>query len=396
MSCVPSALPSPPCIAALAAALLLPCAGAQDVLPLASAAPSGAVLSPAPGLRIQYEPLGAGSGPPAGRLDGALDTGRGTLRGSLRIDPAAQAPLQRLDANWASQLPGPWQTLVVGETHGSGGGWSQPVALTGLRFGRPLAWRAPPPDTDNGVHLPGFAPSQPWPPGGLALPPALRLRDAAGAAMQDSRALLAPGALAGGPPVQGPQTLQPGATDYEVELGRLREQPGGFAAAGWRVGLLQGLTAEARAEWMAERVAHGVELVQSAGAGTLQASVAQAAGGQGSGLRWAMGWVQGGEDGHWRLGWDGSERGFTNTGGGMEPRAALRAATGWKLGRSARADLSYTRSLAWDAALPDATLKLATRWPLARRLDLSLGVSLQDGSQPGWGAAMSLSVPLGD
>lgn len=378
-------------LAALAAALMLPGAGAQEALPLASAA----VMSPAPGLRIRYEPLDAGPGhATAGRLEGALEAGPGTLRGSLRIDPASQAPLQRLDARWESQLPGPWKTLVLGETHGSGGGWSQPVALTGLRVGRPLALRAPAPDTDNGVHLPGFAETAARPAGGLVLPPGLYLRDAASAAVRDARTLLAPGSLSSGPPVQGPQTLQAGATDYELELGRLREQPGGYAAAGWRVGLLQGLTAEARTEWMAERVAHGVELVQAAGAGTLQASVAQSAGVQGSGLRWAMGWVQGGEEGHWRLGWDGSERAFTNTGGGTEPRAALRAATGWTLGRWARADVSYTRSLAWDAAVPDSTLKLATRWPLARRVDLSLGMSLHDGTQPGWGAAMSLSVPL--
>src|SRR5687768_15281063 len=119
MSRVPCAPHPHQWFAAIAASLLLPCASAQDALPLAPMAPSGAVMRPAPGVRIQYEPLEAETGQPgAGQLDGALETGRGTLRGGLRIDPGAQAPLQRMDASWQAQLPGPWKTLVLGETHG--------------------------------------------------------------------------------------------------------------------------------------------------------------------------------------------------------------------------------------------------------------------------------------
>ncbi len=395
MSRIPCAPRPPQWLAAIAASLLLPCASAQDALPLAPVAPSGAVMRPVPGVRIQYEPLAAETGQPgAGQLDGALETGRGTLRGGLRIDPAAQAPLQRLDANWQAQLPGPWKTLVLGETHASGGGWSQPVALTGLRFGRPLALRAPPPGADIGFALPGFtAPARSGEPG-FAIPQPMQLRDVAGVAVQDTRTLLLPGSLSIEPPVRGPETLQAGASDYEVELGRLRDQPGAWAAAAWRVGLLQGLTAEARSEWMESRIAHGLELVQSAGGATLHASVAQSASPQDSGLRWAMGLVQGGEAGHWSLGWDSSERGFSPVGGGNEARAAWRAATRWQLGSGISAGLSYMRSLAWDAAEPESALKLAAQLPLAHRVNLSVGLSLQDGWQPGWGAALSLSVPL--
>lgn len=395
MSRVPCAPRPPHWLAAIAAGLLLPCAGAQDGLPLAPVAPSGAVMRPVPGVRIQYEPLAGETGVPgAGQLDGALDTGAGTLRGGLRIDPAAQAPLQRLDANWEARLPGPWKTLVLGETHGSGGGWSRPVALAGLRFGRPLALRAPPPGADTAFGLPAStAPAASWPPG-FAQPEGARLRDVAGMAAQDTRALLRPGSLSSGPPVRGPELLQAGATDYEVELGRLRDQPGAWAAAAWRMGLRQGLTAEARSEWMDTRVAHGLELVQSVAGAKLHASVAQSAGPSDTGLRWATGLAQGGEGGQWSLGWDGSERGYSPAGGGSEARAAWRAATRWPLGDRASADLSYTRSLAWDAGAADSALKLAAQLPLARRASLSVGLSLQDGVQAGWGAALSLSLPL--
>lgn len=372
-------------LAVLAAALLPPCAGAQDALPLAPVAPSGAVMRPAPGLQIQYEPLASDAGTPvAGRLDGALETGAGTLRGGLRIAPASETPLDRLEANWETHLPGPLKTLVLGETHGSGGAWSQSVPLTGLRFGRPLALRAPP-SVDETI-LPGFALAGAGPQRGFG--------DAAGAARQDTRSLLGTGALPSGPPLRGPQLLDAGATDYEVELGRLRDRHAGYAAAGWRLGVAPGLTAEARTEWMPSRVAHGIELVQSAGGGMLQAVLAQSADAAGSGLHWAMEFVRSEDGMRWNLAWDASERGFTTVAGGPEPRSALRAGTRWELARKVTADLSFARSLSWDAAAPDAAFRFAAAVPLARRVNLSLGLALRHGAQPGWEAAMSLSVPL--
>ena len=262
---------------------------------------------------------------------------------------------------------------------------SHSVPLSGLRFGRPLALRAPP-SVDDTI-LPGFA---------FAGAETLQREfgDAAGAALRDTRSLLGTGALPSGPPVRGPQTLEAGATDYEVELGRLRDRQAGYAAAGWRLGVAPGLTAEARTEWMPWRVAHGIEVVQSAAGGMLQAVLAQSAEAGGSGLRWGMGFVSSEDGMRWNLGWDASERGFTTVAGGSEPRSALRAGTRWELGRKVTADLSYTRSLAWDAEAPDAAFRFAAAVPLARRVSLSLGLALRQGAQAGWGAAMSLSMPF--
>lgn len=373
-----------PWLAVLAAGLLPPCAGAQDAHALAPVA--GAVMRPAPGLQIQYEPLPTEAGQPhAGRLDGALETGAGKLRAGLRIAPSSEARLDWLDANWEASVPGLLQTLVLGETQGSGGGWSQGVPLTGLRFGRPLALRAPHGVDD--VFLPGLAFA-----GSAA--PQRGFGDAAGAALQDTRALLGTGGLPIGTPVRGPELLQAGATDYEVALGRLRDRDAGYAAAGWRLGVAPGLTAEARTEWMPSRQAHGIELVQSAAGGMLQAVLAQSADADGSGMRWGMGFVRSEDGMRWNLAWDASGRGYTSVAGGHEPRSALRAGTRWELARSLTADLSYTRSLAWDAGVPDAAWRFAAALPLARRASLSLGLALRDGAQAGWNAAMTLSVPL--
>ncbi|HYD76979.1 hypothetical protein [Ramlibacter sp.] len=373
---------------ALSAAMLLPCAGAwaQDAHALAPVAPSGVVMRPAPGLQIQYEPLSAEGGQPvAGRLDGALETGAGKLRAGLRIDPSSGARLDWLDANWEAQVPGPLHTLVLGETQGSGGGWSQNVPLTGLRFGRPLALRAP--SWADDVFLPGLAFA------GTAAPQH-GFGDAAGTALQDTRTLLGTGALPTDTPLRGPELLAPGATDYEVALGRVRDQDAGYAAGGWRLGLAPGLTAEARTEWMPSRLAHGVEVVQSAAGGMLQAVLAQSADAAGSGLRWGMGFVRSEDGMRWNLAWDAAERGYTTVAGGGEPRSALRAGTRWELGRRLTADLSYTRSRAWEAEAADAAWRFAAAVPLARRASLSLGLALREGPQAGWNAAMTLSVPL--
>jgi hypothetical protein len=91
---------------------------------------------------------------------------RGELRTSVLVNPGPDGgQLERLDTRWQTQAPGPLQTLVVGDTFGSGGGWSRPVRFGGVRFGRGLTLRpgfvvAP----QGGVHGSAALPSSrcPW------------------------------------------------------------------------------------------------------------------------------------------------------------------------------------------------------------------------------------------
>jgi outer membrane usher protein FimD/PapC len=383
-------------IAALLAGAGVAPTWAADPVPAPLAAPSSAVLQPVPGVEVQYDLLAPANGntPGPARVAGSVATGEGRLRSSVRIDPTSERRVGSLDTSWETRAPGPLQTVVVGDTYASGAGWSQPARMTGLRFGRPLALRAPRgSDPAPAAAAPAFAASTQ----GLS-------ESATSALLDAKRWLPAAPAAAAAPVPGGPTSLAGGASDYEVEVGRLRNgwdsadrlYQSEYAAAAYRAGLGGGLTAEARSEWTDTRAARGLEVLQDVGAGaSLQAVLAQSAGTQsGSGLRWGMGVVRNAEGATWSLAYDTAERGFTNLAGAIEPRAGMRAVASLPLGPRVSADVSYLRQLAWDAAAPDRAMSLATRLALTRQVKLSFDVSVREGIQAGWRAGLSLSVPL--
>lgn len=392
-----------PSSARLLLAALLAGAGAARVAaadpvpePMALAAPHSAVLQPVPGVEVQYELLAPGSTttPGPARVQGALDTGEGRLRSSVRIDPGAERHVGTVDTQWELPGRGPLRNLVLGDTYATGAGWSDPARLTGLRFGRAQALRAP-------LRV-GDAPALP----SLGFAGAGQGVNEAGQAPFDARRWLpAPAAPAtAAAPVPGDATpLEAGKTDYEVELGRLRngwDTPdrtylSHYAAAAYRAGLGLGITAEARSEWTGLRSAHGLEVLKDIGAGArLQAVVAQSAAGAADGLRWGMGVVRNTDGLAWRLAFDTAERGYTTLTGGTEARSGLRAGATLPLGPRTSADVTLLRKMAWDAAEPETALDFATHVGLVRRMKLSFDVGLREGPQPGWRAGLSLSVPL--
>jgi outer membrane usher protein len=344
--------------------------------PLAAALeqPKAAAVRPLPGVEINYDLLTPSDVPVGpGRLEGVVSGAHGELRTSVLVDPGADARLARLDTRWQTQLPGPLQTLVVGDTFGSGGGWSRPVRLGGVRLGRGLSLR------------PGFtAPSQ--------------------AGVASSAAL--PSIPAGGhPAVAGRALLPAGASDYEIEAGRLRSGWGtgadhygeSYAAAAWRAGLGAELTAEARGEWTPSRAATGLEVSRGFGrTGLMHAVLAQSATAQQSGLRWGMGLVHNTDGAVWTLSSDSFERGFTPlaaASGEADPRGRLQAGATLDLIAGASARITYARQTAWDSPAA-GVLGLGAQFSLPERSSLSLNYSQQVGAQPGWQAGLTLSVPL--
>jgi outer membrane usher protein len=318
--------------------------------------PRAAAVRPLPGVEINYgllTPSAAPVGP--GRLEAVVSGAQGELRTSVLVDPGAEGRLARLDTRWQTQLPGPLKTLVVGDTFGSGGGWSRPVRLGGVRLGRSLS--------------------------------------------------LHPGFIGGQPSVAVPAPLEAGASDYEIEAGRLRSGWGtgadqygeSYAAAAWRAGLGAELTGEARAEWTPSRAATGLEVSRSLGpAGAVHAVLAQSATAQQSGLRWGMGLVHNTEGAAWTLSSDSFERGFTPlaaASGEADPRGRLQAGATLALGAGADARLTYAREIAWDSPAA-GVLGLGAQFKLTERSSLSLNYSQRVGAQPGWQAGLTLSVPL--
>ena len=340
---------------------------ANDALPLAAPAQATpgpmrvAAVKPLPGIEINYDLLtGSAIGTGPARVQGVVSGSHGRLLTSALVNPGAVEGqrLARLDTSWQSHQPNALQTLVVGDTIGSGGGWSRTVRFGGVRFGRGVALR----------QLPGA--------------------DLAGSQ-------LSVGALA---------PLQAGASDYEVEAGRLRTGWGtadhrygdGYAAAAYRQGLGADLTAEGRAEWTPLQAAAGVEISHRLGdAGTVRATAAHSASAQESGMHWGLGFERNSPGGALTLSWGGFDRGFTPLAavpGEADPRGRLLAGASLPLWHRASASLTYSRQTRWDG--PAATvLGLVATMPLAAGCNLSLTYSQQAGAQAEWKAGLTLPMP---
>jgi outer membrane usher protein FimD/PapC len=284
--------------------------------------------------------------------------------------------------------------MVVGDSYAAGAGWSQPARITGVRFGRGLAVRAP--LRADAAAIPTATPSFAASTRGLT--------ETGEAPLLDAKRLL-PGATAMAAPAptpSDPTPLKGGATDYDVEIGRLRDgwdtpdrsYLSDYGAAGYRAGLGSGLTAEARTEWTAAQSARGVELLQELGAGvSVQAVAAQSVGADLSGRRWGMSVVRKGEGMAWRLAYAAADRDYRLVSGAPEAREGVRVGTSIALSRRATAEVSYLRTAAWDAT-PDSTMLMATHVDLPRQARLSFDVAVGSNPQAPRRAAVSVTLPL--
>jgi len=365
-----------------------------DPLPPPPATVRGVVVSE-PEVQVRYE-LQAPQDGQQGRavLQGEVEAGESRLRTQVRFDPgAASGTPGGVDVSWELPAPGPLRGLTLGDGYTSGAAWSAPARLTGVRLGRGQSLRAPLRPDAPPTAMPAFTQS----PAGTAW----------GGAWRANAHQLAPGAAPMAAPTPGdPQPLQAGASDYEVQFGRLREgwdsverrYLGPYGAAAYRAGLGHGLTAEARAEWSATQTAHGLELLHDMGGGvSLQAMTAQSVGTEvgtdAGGQRWGAGLVVPGEHGRTRLLYGAADRDFRSATGGAEARRGLRLETTFKLWR-ATADASISRRLAWDATAPESSIALGSSVDLTGTVKMRLDVARTAGAVSEWRTGVSLALPF--
>lgn len=384
-------------VAAPLACGALACAAAGDPVALPAPPVIGTSVWSAPGLELQYtlQP-GADGKPVSSVLRSVVDIGGPRLRTDVRIDPALDNSKRVSPMDLSLELPtaGLVRNLVVGDSYASGAGWSQPARMTGVRFGGAVTARAPL-RTDGAIPLatPAFAAAT------------RGLSEAGESALLDAKRLL-PGAGTAGvaaPTPADPAPLQRGTTDYDVELGRLRDgwdtadrtYLAEYGAAGYRAGLGGGLTAEARTEWTGAQNARGVELLQELGAGvSLHAVMARSAGTDLSGGRWGMSVVRKGQGVAWRLDYAAADRSYRLMTGATEAREGMRVGTSIALSRRATAEVSYVRKAAWDA-VPDSSMVMGTRFDLPRQAKVSLDVAVgTTNGEPSRRAGVSLSLPF--
>lgn len=387
-----------------------------------------------PGLVLNYGVSldSAGNGAPVAKgvlLEAMAFSRFGNLITSAVLrDETTGRRVERLDTFWRYDMPGPMQTLVVGDTVGSGGGWSRPVRFCGIRWGRDfsmhpgfvtlpqlsVAGEAALPSTVDLLVNNARRLSQPVAPGPFELTN-VPVVTGAGEISMVVRDLLGRETVVTQSYYESPELLARGLTDFSVEAGRMRFGYGqdshyrdAFAAATFRAGITDSLTGEARVEVQPARRAAGVELAGllgtwGAGRVALAVSRGSAADAAEQGQMLQVGIERSTQQhGGGALQYEHSSRGFAPFGeqgaagaAALRPRATMLASVGGPLFGRVGGGASLVRQTRWDG--DRVTLAgLSLTLPIARRASVIIGLNKRLDGDRAWRGGLSLSLPLAD
>ena len=338
------------------------------------------------------------------------------LGAAFRSGPRDTA-LVRNETFWRRDDPGSMQTLVVGDSIGSGGMWSLPARFGGLRFSRDFSLAPgyvsyPMPSISGSAALPStvdvlinnqLSTSTDVPTGPFALTN-VPIVTGAGQMQLVVRDLLGRETIIRQDYYVAPQLLRPGLTDFSFEAGALREAYGTrsndygawFGAGTWRQGISDTLTAELHAEVQGERQAAGAGLTAVLGQiGVLGIAAGYAVGSGEQGGRYRVGFQHAGTAGGVSLNLEHNDRGFAEfaaASSGDRVRDQWGGSAGVLIGRGSNLGLSYTRRTTWsEARFTLASLSLGVSLPGNAYLSLNVGKQLE---QAGWFGGAQVIVPL--
>lgn len=335
---------------------------------------------------------------------------------ALRTDPRDTA-LVRNDAYWRKDYPDRMQTLVVGDSIGSGGMWSQPARFGGVRFARDFSLAPgyvsyPMPSISGAAALPStvdvlinnqLSTSTEVPTGPFALSN-VPIVTGAGEMQLVVRDLLGRETIIRQSYYVAPQLLRSGSSDFSFEAGALRESYGtlsndygaGFAAGTWRRGISDTLTGELHAELQGERQAGGAGVSTLLGQfGVLGVAAGYASAGGEQGGRYRIGFQHAGRAGGVSLSLEHNDRGFAPF--ATDPlsdrvKDQWGGSAGLLVGRGISLGLSYTQRSTWsDDRFTLASASLSMPLPRHAYLSLNAGKQLERG---GWYGSAQLIVPL--
>lgn len=346
---------------------------------------------------------------------------------ALVRDEGAKRTAERLDTFWRYDMPQRLETLVVGDTVGSGGGWSRPARYGGIRWGRDFGMRPgfvtlPQVTLTGEAALPSTVEvlvnnarrmSQPLPPGPFELTN-VPVITGAGEINLVVRDLLGRETVVRQSYYASPRLLAPGLTDFSFEGGWLRSGYGRgskyddmFGAATWRQGLSSSLTGEARIELQAKRRAAGLELAGllgqwGVGRVALAASSASTQGFAEQGQLLQLGIERNTPRGGGAVQYERYSQGFAPFGEGIGATAAAQrarerwlATIGGPLWDGVTGGISFVSQSRWDGDQVQ-TLGLSLNQTLWQRANLSLSLNKRLDGDKAWRAALSLIVPLYD
>jgi outer membrane usher protein len=353
-------------------------------------------------------------------LEGVAFNSWGSLvtNGVMRGDDN-QRELIRTDTYFQKDLPGSMETLVLGDTIGSGGAWSRPVRFGGIRWARNFALRPgyfsfPLPSISGSAALPStidvlvnnqHQQSQTVDPGPFALTN-VPVVTGAGEVNLVVRDLLGVKTLVTQSYYTSPRLLAEGLSDFSFEAGLLRENYGSrsndyssvFAAGTWRQGFNNALTGEARLELQQHRQATGIEIAGLLGHfAVARAAAAYARAGGEQGGRYLLGLERRSLGGSGSLQWEYFDSGYTQFGASSSetrPHGRLSAGYGMPLFPGASAGVSYISQSSWDGErfqLVSANLGVSLPW----NMYLNAYASRQLNQNKGWSGGLNLILPLG-
>jgi outer membrane usher protein len=326
----------------------------------------------------------------------------------------------RTQSYWRKDLPGPMETLVLGDTIGDGGAWSRPARYAGIRWARDFSLRPgfitmPLPNISGTAALPSTIDvlinnqrqnTERVNPGPFELTN-VPVTNGAGEINLIVRDLLGRESIINQSYYSSPSLLAKGLSDFSVEAGFLRQNFGArsndygkaFIAATRRRGLTAALTAETRLEIQPRRQAVGGHLVGLLGSfATAEASVATASTKGIRGNHYLFGLKRRASSGSGYLRWDYFDRDFVQFAAApneSRPRERLSVGLGAALLGSVSAAINYTTQASWgdDDRLDLLTVNLGVTLP--GDIYLSSFLSQDLGPEHDWSAGINFSLSLG-
>lgn len=336
------------------------------------------------------------------------------LRGDRQRDETI-----RTETFWRKDLPGPMETLVIGDTVGSGGAWSRPARYAGIRWARDFSLRpgfitAPMPSLSGSAALPSTIDilinnqrqqSERVNPGPFELTN-VPVVSGAGEINLIVRDLLGRETVLSQSYYLSPRLLAQGLSDFSLEAGVLRENYGSksndygnaFAAGTLLYGLTPALTGEGRVELQQKRQAAGLALTGLLGTlGAAQAAVAFAnADGALSG-HYLVSLERSSRGGGGSLCWEYFDRNFkqfASLPGESRPRQQFSAGFGMALFKRVSTGINYTYRSTWSGdRFKMVSGSLGLSLPLDMNLSAYASMRLDKGHD--WSGGVSLSMPLG-
>ncbi|MBE0546700.1 MAG: fimbrial biogenesis outer membrane usher protein [Rubrivivax sp.] len=339
--------------------------------------------------------------------------------GVVRADEQSHSTI-RLDTYWRTDLPGRMETLVLGDTVGTGGAWSRPVRYGGLRYARefnlaPGFVTYPTPSISGSAALPSTVDVlinnrrsaqsnvQPGPFELTNVP----IVTGAGQIQLVVRDMLGRETVINQSYYIAPLLLAPGLSDFSFEAGALRKNYGTrssdyssvFGAGTYRLGITDALTGEVRAEVQRDRAAAGAGVAAVVGDLAVVAFAAGYAVADGERGRHYVASIQRSTPkGGASIAAEHFDRGYRQFGAGAfetRPKHQIVAGGSLAFGLGVTAGLSYTQRTPWEGArfaLVGAHVGIA----LPGNMHLSAYATQSLNAGKGFAGGLNLIIPLDD